>query len=460
MVLARSLMCYLLCGTRLFQQSMRNTLTNVLVLIAAEARLSTAEKGSLLAMIPLGYFLTQVPGGALADAIGAKNVMTAAVGASALCCLALPTMFDTFGLSGMLGTLVLMGAVQGPMFPTSSVFLARWMPKAAPGQPDEKAWGTSMLDVGISVGTLLIIPTVTFLADAVGWRHTYHVVGGASLGFVAVWQALAASSPAESWLISKEELAFLEANVPKPAAKPAGKAGGGAGGAGGGGLPNSFLGMPWAVALHAGTWAVFVAHMAFNFGAYYLTNWSQTYYKDVLGVPPAQAYVHLMVPHVTNLAVKSANPAIEAALARAGYGLRERRRLFTCSGFALAAVTLLAVFHLRTSLWATTACFSACNAFFGLAPSGFKANYLDITEEYVGIISGYGNTLGTVASFAQPKLLALILDSTGATAESTAGGSWTAVLATVAGANLLAAAFYFAFATVEPIERLVRRKAQ
>ena len=26
--------------------------------------------------------------------------------------------------------------------------------------------------------------------------------------------------------------------------------------------------------------------MAFNFGAYYLTNWSPTYYKDVLGLSP------------------------------------------------------------------------------------------------------------------------------------------------------------------------------
>ena len=38
------------------------------------------------------------------------------------------------------------------------------------------------------------------------------------------------------------------------------------------------------VALHPGVWAVFVAHIAFNFGAYYMTNWNPTYYADVLGV--------------------------------------------------------------------------------------------------------------------------------------------------------------------------------
>eukprot|EP00966_Prymnesium_polylepis_P177551 4112172-Prymnesium_polylepis.1 len=48
---ARTVMCYLLCGTRLFQQSMRNTLTNVLIYISEDMEISTAEKGSMLAAI-------------------------------------------------------------------------------------------------------------------------------------------------------------------------------------------------------------------------------------------------------------------------------------------------------------------------------------------------------------------------------------------------------------------------
>eukprot|EP00928_Gymnodinium_smaydae_P096856 TRINITY_DN8638_c2_g1_i1.p1 TRINITY_DN8638_c2_g1~~TRINITY_DN8638_c2_g1_i1.p1 ORF type:complete len:454 (-),score=32.39 TRINITY_DN8638_c2_g1_i1:276-1637(-) len=451
-MLARSLMCYLLCGTRVFQQAMRNTLTNVIVIIAAETPITTGEKGTLLAMIPFGYFLTQVPGGALADRLGAKNVITAAVGCSALCCLLLPTAYDMIGMPGMYLTLVIMGAVQGPLFPTSSVFLSCWMPKAKDGEPDEKAWGTSMLDVGISVGTLAIIPAVTFLSEAVGWRHTYRAVGLASAGFVLLWHTLAASAPSESWIITKEELAYLEANVKKKASTKADET------ARSTKLSSSIIGVPWAVALHRGTWAVFFAHMAFNFGAYYLTNWSPTYYKDVLGVPPSQAYLHLMLPHITNLVAKASNPSIDTYMSRRGYGLLSKRRIFTCVGFLLAAILLVAVYPLRDSVWASTALFSCANAAFGLAPSGFKANYLDITEQYVGVISGYGNTLGTIASFFQPKLIAFILDSTGATKETSATGSWALVLGAVALINVLALVFYASFATVSPIERLVRQK--
>jgi len=480
-MLARSVQCYMLCGVRIFQQAMRNVLTNVLVMMSADFPISTSEKGSLLAAIPLGYFITQVPGGALADKVGAKAVMLGALCLSACCCLILPTAFEQLGVYGLLGTLTLMGAVQGPMFPTSSVLLARWMPKSKPGEPDEKAWGTSMLDIGISVGTLAIIPTTTFLAESVGWRHTFHVVGLASLAFCIVFGVLAASSPSECWYITDDEKRHLDANVQRPPAPPTPP-----------GSPTSvatptraheaypvatassrspampasslcqrITGLPLNVAAHPGLWAVFFAHMSFNFGAYYLTNWSPTYYKDVLAMPPTSAYVHLMIPHLTNLAAKSLNPMIVGALARRGYSLLESRKAFTFTGFALAAAVLLPAPLVRGyNPWATTVLFSLANAFFGLAPSGFKANYLDITEEYVGLVAGYGNTLGTVASFVQPKLLARILDATGATAVSTATGSWTLVLATVATSNLLAASFYLRCATVAPIERVAVGKTK
>ena len=53
------------------------------------------------------------------------------------------------------------------------------------------------------------------------------------------------------------------------------------------------LGLPRHVALSPGVWAVFLAHMAFNFGAYYMTNWNPTYYSEVLGLTAAQARIHL-----------------------------------------------------------------------------------------------------------------------------------------------------------------------
>merc|ERR1712194_643332 len=140
-------------------------------------------------------------------------------------------------------------------------------------------------------------------------------------------------------------------------------------------------------------------------------------YAEVLKIPPADAKLHLMMPHFNTL---------------------DSRRVFTVTGFLLAAALMAPINQLRGSPWLVTVFFSLANACFGLAPSGFKANYLDITEQYVGVISGYGNTLGTVASWIGPQLVALVLAQV---------GSWDAVLLIVAGTNLLAALNYFLHAT-------------
>lgn len=447
MPLARSVQCYLLLGTRLFQQSMRNALAPLLVFMSAEFEIGTAQKGTLLSAIAAGYFFTQVPGGALADKIGAKNVVTGVMTASSACCIILPTMADQFGIPGLWLTMALMGAVQGPLFPTSTVFLSRWMPKKTAGGCDEKAWGTSMLDIGISVGSLVIIPTANSLAGALGWRLAYRTIGLLSLGFTAIWWLLGAEEPSKCKFISAAELAFLEENVPKPGktvkqdekdASPSSSTTG---------EPVGWLGLPNRLLLHPGMWAVFIAHIAFNFGAYYMTNWNPTYYAEVLKIPPEDAKYHLMMPHFTNLAAKSLNPTLVGLVERFGFSLLSSRRIFTATGFFMAAALMLPINQLAGSPWTVTVLFSLANASFGLAPSGFKANYLDITERYVGVISGYGNTLGTVASWVGPQLVALVLQEV---------GSWDAVLLLVSAANVFASLIYILYATVTPIERDVR----
>mmetsp|Transcript_123785 Transcript_123785/g.358047 ORF Transcript_123785/g.358047 Transcript_123785/m.358047 type:complete len:493 (-) Transcript_123785:141-1619(-) len=435
---ARAVQCYLLLGARLFQQSMRNALAPLLVFMAAELQIGTTEKGALLSAIAAGYLFTQVPGGALADKLGSRNVISACLALSAVCCLAIPDSFDAFGIAGLWVTMAAMGAVQGPLFPTSTVFLSRWMPRKTDSGCDEKAWGTSMLDIGISIGSLVVIPIANTLAEHLGWRGAYRAIGLGSLAFAALWHALAADEPGTCRFISAAELQFLRENV-----SSAGKSGGTSG------SPVAkaeagWLGMPPRLLLHPGLWAIFFSHIAFNFGAYYMTNWNPTYYAEVLGVPPSQAKLHLMMPHITNLASKSLNPVLVAEIDRRGYSLLSSRRLFTAVGFVGAALTMLPVYRLRSmSPWVSTFLFSVANACFGLAPSGFKSNYLDITLEYVGVISGYGNTLGTVASWVGPQLVAIILQHI---------GSWDAVLVVVALVNCLAAANYVRSATVSPIE--------
>ena len=61
---------------------------------------------------------------------------------------------------------------------------------------------------------------------------------------------------------------------------------------------------------------------------------------------------YLMAPHITNLAAKSLNPIIGAALARRGFSLLASRRAFTMAGFSLAATSLGCAILLKSSVLA------------------------------------------------------------------------------------------------------------
>ena len=84
-MLARTVQGLLLLGTRMFQQGNRNLLGLVMVFMANDLGFGVGERGSLLSAIAAGYFFTQIPGGALADKMGAKLVMCAAAAAAARC---------------------------------------------------------------------------------------------------------------------------------------------------------------------------------------------------------------------------------------------------------------------------------------------------------------------------------------------------------------------------------------
>ena len=94
-----------------------------------------------LSAFSLGYVTTQLAGGVLGDRIGTKAVITLTTILAGLLTLAGGS---TDSVSALWWTQVLMGAAQGPLFPTSIAYLTRWCP------PAERAFVSSLLDAGIT----------------------------------------------------------------------------------------------------------------------------------------------------------------------------------------------------------------------------------------------------------------------------------------------------------------------
>jgi predicted MFS family arabinose efflux permease len=224
----RKVQVWLLFSLRMVQTIMRTALAPLIVFICDDLE-CTGSKGVMLSAFSLGYVSTQVIGGVLADKCDQKMVIfvgTFLAGVMTICA----------GQAHQVDTIwretVIMGMCQGPLFPTSVALIAKWVP------PNERSWASTMLDSGISVGALIVLPLSGSLAISVGWRMTLCLYGVVTILYSFAWLAIASPDPEKCALISDEELALLRRLIPGDPVKSgtvksgAGPTPGGGGGSG------------------------------------------------------------------------------------------------------------------------------------------------------------------------------------------------------------------------------------
>jgi len=420
---ARYLMVLLVFGCRLVQTVLRMAMGALVVYVCEEYACTASSKGWILSAHAFGYCTTQVIGGVWADRAGGRSVAGAALALAGLAIAATPLAAATMGLWGIAAMQVVMGVAMGPLFPATMQVLAKWLP------PSERPFASTALDSGITVGSLVAVPVSGFLAVHFSWGFALTIYGLAAVAYSAAWARYVAERPEECSYCSKAEQAFLASSMPAPK-KDTAKAGG----------SGDFLeGLR-----HVRLWAIYLAHFAFNFSVYFINSWSATYYMEAFGMRPESAGLHLSLPHAVNMVVKVfLSPVMSQGMKAVGLSDLGCRRMFSGVGFLAPAVCLRLLPLASGSASLTTALFSATLGFMALHPSGFKANYMDVTRSHGGTVSGIGNTIASVASSVGPLMVSQV---------RAASGSWVPVFHSAAVVNLLAAAIFCTLSSTTPIE--------
>lgn len=421
---ARDLIVLLVFGIRLVQTVLRMAMGALVVYICEEYACTASVKGWILSAHAFGYCTTQVVGGVWADRAGGRGVAGVALAIAGLALAATPMAAAMMGLWGVGAMQVVMGVAMGPLFPATMQVLAKWLP------PSDRAFASTALDSGITVGSLVAVPVSGALAVNFSWRFALVVYGISAVAYSAAWAKYVAERPEACGYCSAEEQAFLEGalqQTKKPKAEPAADSEG-------------FLeGLR-----HVRLWAIYLAHFAFNYSVYFINSWSATYYLEAFGMRPEMAGLHLSLPHAVNMVVKvMLSPILAKTMKAAGFTDLGCRRTFSGLGFVAPALCLNLLQHTSSSVHLTTVLFSVALGFMALHPSGFKANYMDVTRTHGGTVSGIGNTIASVASSVGPLMVSQV---------RMASGSWAPVFQSVAMVNLLAALIFCTLSSTTPIE--------
>ncbi|CAE7683074.1 PHT4 [Symbiodinium sp. CCMP2592] len=415
----RATQAYLVAGSRLMSYLCRAQLGVLLPTLTMELQLSSSDQGYLMSRYANGYLATQVLGGIIADRLGGYDVMLFCMLASGVCCFLAPALMD-FGSFAFGTAFVALGMLQGMVFPAGSVVCTQWL------LPSERSWASSISAIGSATGLLLCNAAGPPLVANFGWKAVLYLTGACCFGFSAAWAVLAASSPKHCGRASSAELAMLEkagvldtGREQKKLASPLFP-------------PFAFFTQPCVAVL-------FLAHFAQNWQQYFL-DWLPFFYNTRLGVSPEAAGFHIALITLLELPARALTKNLPERLLGRGFSLLSCRRLMSLQGFALHSVCSCLLAGLLTmqplsasgveSPWAFTTIFGICKVSQAFHAGGYFANYMDLTRQYSGALSGVGNTLATTAGVGFPRLASWTLETT--------QGQWMPLFISLVSMNLLA----------------------
>lgn len=372
---------------------------------------SAEEQGRVLSAFFVGYLLTQVAGGWLAERYGGKLVLGAGVVFWSFFTLLTPAA-AAGGLMALLTARIFMGVGEGVTFPSVYAMFGRWVPL------QERSRAVGILFSAIPLGSMFALLATPWIVLQFGWEFAFYSFGAVGFVWWLVWHFSTAKDPREDPNISAEELALTRGDIDEDAgdAKPP--------------AMKELLSKP-------AVWAIIVSHFCANWGTYVLLAWMPTYINRGLGVDFASVGIFTMIPALFSFLALNAGGWLADQMIRSGMDTTKVRKWMQTVGFGGSAAVLAVVGYVE-SVPLAIALMSLGNIFGGAMSGGFGVNHLDIAPRGAGIIMGLSNTAGTIPGIIGVYISGLILAAT---------DSWALVFQTAAGVLTFGLLFYLFFAS-------------
>ena len=151
---------------------------------------SSKEQGAVLSAYFLGYFVTQIPGGRMAELFSGKYVFLAAVLMNTVGTLLSPVL-AFLDYTALIAIRVFEGFGGGFTFPAMNVLIAAWSP------PEERSTISAIAFSGASLGTVLSMMTSGLINKLCGWEWVFYIQGGLSLVWCVLWIILVFDTPSK-----------------------------------------------------------------------------------------------------------------------------------------------------------------------------------------------------------------------------------------------------------------------
>jgi ACS family glucarate transporter-like MFS transporter len=336
--------------------------------IRGELRLDDIHLGWVFSAFLIGYAAFQILGGWLAYRYGPRLVLASGVlwWGVFTALTALPNARMAHALALLILIRFALGAGEAVIYPASNQFVARWIPVAERGRAN--GW----IFAGVGTGAGLSIPVLTWINSHYGWRASFWFSAAAGLAVGLVWYAIARDTPEEHPLVSKEELACIQATRITGEVRPAETAG------------------SWGAAIgNRNVVALTLSYFTFGYVAWIFFSWFFIYMAQVRGLNLKASALVSMIPFIA-MTVCCLGGGLVSDWISKRIGLRWGRAGIAAVSFALTAVFLVVGAQVRGPYAASIILAGGAGALY-LSQSSFWAVSADIAGARSGVVSGVMN---------------------------------------------------------------------
>ncbi|MGW7514392.1 MFS transporter [Streptomyces sp. NPDC054796] len=401
----------------------RAALSVAMPFMSKEFHIGPAVQGVLLSAFFWTYALFQIPSGWLLDRFGPRVIYPVAVGWWSVW-----TALTAF--ANGVGSVVLfrlgLGVGEAPVQPANVKVVSRWFPRR------ERAFASSLFDMGQQIGTALSVPVVTGLILLGGWRLSFIVIGVAGLLWILGWLVVY-REPEQHPRVSARELAHIRSDQGEMVAAD------GPGAAGTSGADVS-----WRRLLRDNqVWALTTGYVFRSLaGAFFLT-WYPSYLLDDRGFTEAEFGMVGWLPAVIAIGSTVLGGIVSDRMLAAGISTNLARKVPIVSGLGLSACIGFAPFIESNLVLMTVLTLSnAAHSFAGAAILSLPAEVAS-SPATVGSVAGFQNFGSQLGNLTSPIVIGLFLTA--------GGGSYLGPLLGSAACCLVSAAIYLFWVHIKPV---------
>ncbi|XP_044737750.1 sialin [Chrysoperla carnea] len=378
------------------------------------------QQNLILGSFYWGYILTELPGGRLAEIIGARRVFGYSMLISSALTLITPFLTSVHYIAIVILRAVI-GFMLGATWPAIPPMAAAWIP------PLERSKFIANM-MASSLGAAITLPICGVLIASFGWPSVFYATGVVGIVWSILWFVLIFDSPEQHPRISAEEKQYITNAISVH-----------------GGQNNKPDHVPWGkIFTSTPVWAIIITHGCSVFGYFSITNQLPTYMKYILNYNIKANGLLTSLPYLGKYFFAVLTSYIADYLRRSGrLTTTQTRKSFTT--FAVMTpgfLMILQVFFGYDRVWSIIIFTVAltCN---GAVTAGYLSNGLDIAPNFSGTIFGLANTLSSGGGF----LSALIVGTL--TYHNQTYGQWQYVFAILAVTYIFGALVYLIFGSGE-----------